>query len=877
MSFSTLCGYERLDLIGKSVNILIPSFLRKEHQDLLSTKTTDFSNRKLYLKNLTEETETVYNNKISMVTKSNFLISLTSSIKFISSTAFAENFLFLAKFTKNKISSEPNLVFLITDLKGVALYKSVNFDRLLGGCIKIGAKNSIFYSIKEIYSKKIKNISMSSKNEKTKSYKMNENNEIFIEQILKEYRDFKPCHLRPSESDFSGNDDASFNSKIIEGDNFLVKVEELLIQRKRLGFNIYLKKDDSCLREKLRLKTISVDQFGNDGKIENYELDKDFLPDVEKGFLLDPKDMNYIFELPDKYSKNKQFMRQEADKKLHSNGESEESKVEESVSSDQEEISNSLDLNNNDDLLKDISSESLEVVGDKSDMEYDQESVQNEEILIKLESEYKVNLAVIQFRKFNFKSLKVEKVPDEYEKVSQFQKALSNNMVKESLLAKDEDLNKLENLENKAKKPQSDAMEKQLKTKLTSKEKINIFTTLNIVSYFYFVLISVSVISIFAFILNNLTDIHESFKTMNLSTKSTFLETQVQYHLLEYQLLMNENYTGFLGDRQKAIEHSRSQLNKLIEEILVVEEVLDKFKIFSNRLELFELNTFSFPFINTEGNIFEVYRRFQYQRSVEKQLLSYINSQDFESSLSEQTNFLLKSFNNGSILKFYRSWIYKKTVENVAESINFISIIMFSICFLVVVIFSIVINILYQKILKLKENYLKLFFKVNEEFIYASILNCDLFLRSFEEKQVEDISNDLEMSVNKVTEKQKKKDIKSLKAGFSGGSKKDNSKISTEQIEILKYLVSFFFVIVSILIFGFVIFLTDTFMWSELSIYSYAISTNFIYKNVILNSVPFMALYQDKTTVMNADGVKYFNFFSNDLNFFDDNTVNVSF
>ena len=732
-------GYTYQNLIDQNFNILLPDLLKDEHDKLINNKIKNFD--------YNENNTNLLHKSVYFTNKSKNIVNMGIEIR----NGYDEdlNPFFLCKITFLNDSFEIKNNFtnfhFITNTNYIIQYYSTNCynefsfqNRMINNNLDI-LKNIIEFN--QIYLKKVFGVNKREKRDKIKYYILKE---LYLSDVYKEIVTWK------------------LNNK-----QYFMKCKELKINKKLLGYVFTFKKsnyDDKLItpiqHEKAKTPIIikkKKNSFSNnffnfksysiqsDNKTEEFNIDNNYIPDSIKSIEFNEKKKEYFFfnknegfEKLNEFLKNEIFNQEKNNNKNKKNNsteetEEEESEVEQNKSKSFSSISSSTDSNKN------INVDTI----DKNNLIKTTVTLKN--IRLK-ENVYQVNFKNIHFLFYDFNKNFIQSLDyvkkGKVDEIFENEKRITFEIINKTYIKKEKKMNKnnaiiklrttnseLYNNEfYKLKEKKINQTIKDIKSYLKISKNMNIY----LLDILLLLFIVISILLPFFFITKNLkTRIHlkETIKMFNYIYNIIEGSFYAVYYSFEMILLRNDKYTNFLETREKKIELSKNYLYKVYDNIISLSNTLLSINLNLNKKTLKKISNIKLTYsqFDDKGNnynytSFLLNSLYEYSYSIYQftnKNESKINGIDIDYRFITYNSYLYNSSNLNELIK-----IFEKQYKNERNK-TFIRlmILLYLYSFVSIVIF-ILGSIIIKKIHNEKEDYLKYFFKIDNNYIRYSIYKC---------------------------------------------------------------------------------------------------------------------------------------------------------
>ena len=567
-------------------------------------------------------------------------------------------------------------------------------------------------------------------------------------------------------------------------------------------------------------KSINESITPKEGEISNFsnifKVDKNYIPESKNIFQLDFKNM--CFKIKNDDESIRDYLKEEAIKKLQNNttsieNEEEEEEESESVENDISNISSSLNSSERNPISK-------------RDKEKTKVNLENSGIKLRNDEYYRVNLSPIKYSIYDYVKLMVVDVPD-YKKISQVELKMSgekeneilkqtpNNQQGKTTIVRT-DITKFVNVDSLDSKINQTIIIKQIEYSLGKEETQPSIVRLRIISFIVFIILISIGLSLLYTILYCHKIIKENIILIINSYDLLAYNCLGIYYSKELVLLNNENYTKFPYDnREEYINNILNQtLTIFIKEHELITYIISSFlKISSKNYKYLSVDTIKTYIIEDDFNI-TCYNMVLDNSFIEaNSALFHIGHKNISEIIP--TNFYVFYYIYNSMNDIFIA--YEKHAQTYLDEINY-KIHDLEIILIVVVIISILMNVLcyflisfaYDLIAQRKESYLEVFFEIGTPVIRSSLEKCEKFIKKINEENNNDnestdsFDNEIISSENHINQNEKRNKEKGKR-----GVRKTNSSRETK---VFKIIMALFFFAVSV--FACIIFIYD-FIWLD--------------------------------------------------------------
>ncbi len=761
LSISGIVGYETKDLIGQSLDILIPDIYQEEHNKILRRKIKNFKKKNFdeeYMKNI-EIKELIAFTK----TKSKYLVELNMKI-ILYQSEFNEQY-FIASinressfFHTNNEQKRKNICYILTDLYLIIQNYTPNTSSILDISSDMMNNNiEITYYIKQLYQDFLRYaVNMG---ELTPQQKLNLKKKI----ILKNYS--IPTLINWKRTEFNESrlittrvvdllkktrketNKLKFKQNGIIEQLFYLSVKEEVINNKAVGYLFKIEIPEEELKRvpssTIKMPFLNKKSFRKINSLatrtseamslENLNIPHDYIPQSNLNVQLDINSFTYKLNNTENNDEIKEYAKRKilklSEKKKNDNEDEEEEEEEEENNSS--EIVDPTFINNNKKFNYKSSSDSENII------KYSNK---------KTDEFYQVNCHKIKLFIYNFHTLKVEEIVD-YNKMPQIERKMSDlpRKKKEEMINKNEykfeetkDLNFNINFENIdiPKIDKNDFIIKQIENCLQKEENQESILKLAFRSIISFILIISITILLMVYILKGIKTIKSCSKIILNSGMMMGLNSIAIFYIRELTLLNNENYTSFPsrlnkddyielikkelvsifikfdGYVQEDISTSLDYSNKTKYEI---SERVYKLSNIRNDLSIvYTTNNLNSALIEISMDIFNIYCK----------LIDEIISTDHDvyHFLSNCLNSIGEAFNT-------QLQVYIDEIDEQIKKIKLTYYIADAFIFVILIIIYFLISQSYYLVSEKKENYIEIFFEIDFEVIKNCIERCENYMK----------------------------------------------------------------------------------------------------------------------------------------------------
>jgi len=540
-------GYTKQELLGKSLDMLMPELYIKGHRNVLSDKITEFKKLNLGHNSSTKGFKADFRDIFVFgKNKSRYLIPLNFKVSLVPFNQDQNGFIFAAKLSNETFNYNNNLLspqscFVITNTRYQINSITASCINILGFSQNIINTNPVDLTkfIKELYEENIRE-EVENANDPDLEEKMdNDWNEFFKNYLVDHYRVPRIISFRRMEEKKDDVDDKNTrNSK-----NFFDKYEDSL-KLNILEIKIHGKVEGYVF--KFEVSENQISDINQTDYHLNVRIDKNFIPDINQEFFIDAKKMAYI-KNPN-IEEAKKFIKEEANRKIKPIKKEQEKKKLDKVRStvvegnSDEEVS-SFESNSDNDADGQSSEEELSKPGTKRSGL----SIKNKDP----NGYYTVNFTNMKLLCYDFKSGIIKEYPKDDYKISQvemkknedFKKSDSNSIKKVQETNEKEKL--LVNKESLEITGTESILVKQIEYALTKQENQPTIVRMRWICLIIFV-IFLSLTSLFlALFISAENELIQNFDLINYSFQLLYNTVIGVFHVKELTLLMNSRYTNY--------------------------------------------------------------------------------------------------------------------------------------------------------------------------------------------------------------------------------------------------------------------------------------------------------------------------------------------
>jgi len=756
LSISSIFGYETKDLVGQSIDILIPDIYQEEHNKILKRKIRNFKKKNFdeeYMKNI-EIKELIAFAK----TKSKYLVEVNMKI-ILYQSEFNEQY-FIASLNKessfyhtNNELKRKNIYYILTDLYLIIQNYTPNTSSILDISSDMMNNNiEITYYIKQLYQDFLKYaVNMG---ELTFQQKLNLKKKI----LLKNYS--SPTLINWKRIEF--NETRLITTRIVDllkkkkkdtnklkfRDNevieqlYYLSVKEEIINNKVVGylFKIEIPEEDlkrvpslsiklPFVNKKSFRKINSIAAKGAESlSLENLNIPHDYIPQSNINLQLDINSFSYKLNNNDNNDEIKEYAKKKIIHKLYEQKrlENEEEEEEEEENDSSDIVDSTFDNNNN---KSSIDSNHIINFSNKKTDEY-----------------YQVNCQKIKLFIYNFHTLKFDEI-NNYNKTSQIERKMNDlpkkknddmNNKQEYKLEESKDLNININFENIEipKIDKNDFIVKQIENCLQKEENQESIIKLAFHSTLSFILIIAMTILFIVYILKTIKTIKLCSKIILNSGMMMGLNSISIFYIRELTLLNNENYTNFPSrlNKEDYIELVKKEVisifikfDKLVQEDISIsldysnktyyeinERVYSLSNIRNDLSIVYTTNNLNSALIEISMDIFNIYCKL-----VEEIIPT---DQDVYHFLSNCLNSIGEAFNT-------QFQVYIDEINDKIHYVNFICYFGVALIFVILTLIYFLISNSYNLVSEKKENYIEIFFEIDFEVIKDCIDRCENYMK----------------------------------------------------------------------------------------------------------------------------------------------------
>ena len=800
LSISTIFGFEYGELIGKSLDIIMPDIYQKEHRKILKYSLNEY--KKQEIENLNANNKNIKEIITFGRNKSKYLIELHLKILIIQTE---NNELFfvgsilkdLAFFHTNHNLEENKYSYILTNKKLEIQNFTANavFDLGLSSSI-ISNNIEITIFIKQLQEEFLQ-IAIKYNNQLNSEQKLNIKRNI----LSKKYKNpvninWKRTELFESKY-FSVKLNNSLNLKNSKGiignldDGFILVVNEVNINNKLIGY--IFKFDKLNINNIASSKIPSTNTIINNknknptSRIENitpkrknysdiyypnnqndFKVDPNFIPTSTFNFKLNTENLTYSpnesISSDSLRDEMKDFVMKELaeqNKKLEKeNEENEEENEEENDEEDSEsssyEDSNNINKNNNQNNTKieNIINYNNDDSPGKKKIEKTKSNILSKD---KTEDEfYKVNFSKIKFLKYDYSKNILIEVKD-WEKISKIETKMKEGKKIKEEEKENKEINEVDNssLNNNPNLNliigneinQENNLSKEIEYALKKKDSQESISLLNTMSIFVFILIMLIGGTNLYYIIHTSDEIKNiGFLIMN-TYRLLIFNSVGAYYIRELTLLNNENYTQIPSRFPRNI-YIETTFNKTMDLFKEMHQLLTfttgvSLKISKKNYKILFEDQIETQNIQKDYSI-KITKTTMQSGFIESCTALYnILTKDISEIIptEQDTFFFLKnSLNVLSNAYYTQGDIYFEELHRIIDKIELIYIIGFVIIFLILIGIYFIIRYAYDKVSKKKESYIEVFFEIGPSVIKSSLDKCENFAKKLknEEEEFED-------------------------------------------------------------------------------------------------------------------------------------------
>ena len=783
LSISGIFGYETKDLIGQSIDIIIPEIYQEEHNKILKRKIRNFKKKNFdeeYMKNI-EIKELIAFAK----SKSKYLVELNMKI-ILYQSEFNEQF-FIASLNKessffhtNNEQKRKNICYILTDLYLIIQNYTPNTSSLLDISSDMMNNNiEITYYIKQLYQDFLRYaVNMG---ELTPQQKLNLKKKI----ILKNYS--IPTLINWKRTEFNESrlittrvvdllkktrketNKLKFKENGIIEQLFYLTVKEEIINNKAVGYLFKLEIPEEELKRvpsstirlpfvnKRSLRKINslATRTSEAMSLENFNIPYDYIPQSNLNLQLDINSFTYKLNNTETNEEIKEYAKRKIlklnEKKKIENEDEEEEEEEEENSSD---IVDSNFMHNN------------KKFNDKSSSDSDNFIKYSNK---KTDDFYQVNCNKIKLFIYNFHTLKFDEIVD-YNKMSQIERKMSDFPKKkiedmksrhEYKVEEPKETNLFVNFENIEipKIDKNDFIIKQIENCLQKEENQESIIKLAFRSIISFILIISITILFMVYILKGIKTIKSCSKIILNSGMMMELNSISIFYIRELTLLNNENYTSFPSRLNKE-EYIDLIKNTLIAIFIkfdgFVQEDTSTNLDYSNKTK-YEISERVYKLSNIRNDLSIVYTTNNLNSALIEISMDIFNIyckliDEIISTDHDVYHFLSNCLNNIGEAFNTQLQVYIDEIEKQIQKLKIICYIGGVFIFVIVILIYFLISQSYYLVSEKKENYIEIFFEIDFEVIKICIERCENYMKRVkgEIEEYDDI-DDKEQDTNTQT------------------------------------------------------------------------------------------------------------------------------
>ena len=873
LSITEIFGYEYDELINQDLNIIIPEIFHKGHKKVLKNKINDFKRQceeSIINKLVTKEMKVFGKNKSKYLIEVHMKITLLQTenheLYFISSLSKSSSFFHTAH-----ISNDEPSCYILTNKNLFINNFTANAISFLGITSDLINNNvEITYFIKQFYedflSLVIEGKTLSSEeklNLKTsilnKNYKKSANiiwRKInFIDsKISSGIFDFKTS-LNPNNKNIDPNEfsDKKFSlsvnevilNKKIEG--YIFQFDRINIPNfrssKMLSF-IYSIPERKNSKKLSQIRTISKTNLNNVSK-PNLNIEPNFIPLSSFNFKLNFNNLTYKGDEEEgsdslrHYMKKKvieeikeQQIKEEKIKKEKTKKENEEKEENENEEDDENEEN---DDNSDDDY------ESSSEINDNINIENNNKVLNRGFTKIKIDDNYyKVNYSKIKFSKYDFTKHFFLEIKD-WDKISQVEKVIkelnqniSENEInkkekqKTDFINKNQEINKSTNTNNNNINNSENYLKQEIEKELTKKESQKSIVLLKQISILIFILLlGIGCISYYYIIYSS----RQSKKISNIviyTIRLYVLNSIGIYRIKELILLNNENYTSIptRKTREEYIDLIYSRSKELFIEIneLIALTCTSNYKFSKSNFDRLFNYIILVDNIQNDLTITNINTTI-YGALVETSTAMYnILLKDIKKIIPTEQDtyfFIRNSLNIIAILykKLYE--IVMDELKKVIKLLEKILIIGYISFYLIIILIYFLINHTYTEIIKKKESYIEVFFKINTNIVKASLEKCEYFNYK--------LNNDDDEESLFFYDEQNKDSLAIQQDKYTNNNKKENSHKKNKLSRLFQIRIGIFLILI-------MVFFTIIFFLYYLFLNQMIINAKYFYYEILIET-----------------------------------------
>ncbi len=544
---------------------------------------------------------------------------------------------------------------------------------------------------------------------------------------------------------------------------YFMKCRELKINKKLLGYvfsfrksnydeklitpiqneksktpNINYKQRNSFCNNIFNFKSYSIQ---TENKIEEFNIDNNYIPDSIKSIEFNNKKKEYFFfNKNENIEKLNEVLKNEITiNNKNKKEETEESEEEESENESVEGNENSSSISSSTNSNKNIKIDIL----DKPSFIKNTVTLKN----IQLKEEvYEVNLKNIHFLFYDFNKNIIQSIDyikkGKVDEVLEYEKKITFKIINKTYIQKEKEINKKKKLiklrtidsslyNNQFEKIKEKKINQTIKDinfflNLSKNMKIHLLNILLSLFIIFSILLSFNFLSKILKIRIYLKEIIKMFDFIYNIIEGSFYAV---YYSFEIILLRNNKYTNFIETRETKIELSKNFLFEVYNNIISLTNTLLSINLNLNRKTLDKISNIKITYsqFDDKGNnyyhtssllnlLYEYsYSIYQFANKNE----SKINGIDIDYRFIAYNSYLFNSTNLNELFVIFDKQYKNKKNKTFLKLI--ISLTFYSIISIVIIILSL---ILIKEIHNEKENYLKYFFKIDNDYIRYSIYKC---------------------------------------------------------------------------------------------------------------------------------------------------------
>ncbi len=774
LSITEIFGYEYEELISENVNIIIPEIFHKAHKKVLKKKINEFKRKceeSPINKLVSKEMKVFGKNKSKYLIETHMKVTILQTdnheLYFIASLSKSSAFFHTAHINNNELSC-----YILTNKNLFITNFTPNSIAFLGISSDLLNKNvEITYFIKQFYEDFL-SLAIEGK-ELTFEEKLNLKTTILNKKYKNSanviWRKIKIMDSKISSGIFDFKNSLNPNNKNFNPDEYIDKTLSLSVSEVIMNNNIegYIFKFDKIespiFRSSKMLSFIySVPERHSSKKLNqirkisktNLNIDPNFVPLSSFNFKLNLNNLSFKGDENEQSDSLRHYMEKKVMKEIKQRKIREEEELKEKEKKNEKKEENEEYEDDEDDEYEefDEDSDDDEKFSDENNkiiLENTNKNVLNHDITKSKidDSYYKVNYSKIKFSQYDFTKHFFLEIKN-WDKISQVEKILkefnqkkdenenNNNKDKQKIDLinnKNQEINKLINSNNNIKHTEN-CLSQEIEKKLKKKESQKSIILLKKISIFVFILlIGIGIISLCYMDFS-------SKKAKNIGNLVTYsyrllvLNNIEIYYIKELILLNNENYTSIPSKKTRE-EYIEIIFNRSKELSIEVNKII------------FLICASNFKF--SSSNYKQLFQNFIYVKNIQSDLtISKINTtiygaiieassamynillKDIEKIIPTEQDtyfFITNSLNIISISYQQLCQLFIDELKKVIKKLKYGLIIGYISFYFFIILIFFLINYSYSEVIKKKENYIEVFFKIKTNIIKSSLEKCEYF------------------------------------------------------------------------------------------------------------------------------------------------------